>query len=106
MLALLPYTTLFRSLLLILSVFLAPAAAAHDVLVSSDPEDGAELENPTSLTLTFNNDPLDVNPVISISGPDGQEKDLEITPVMEGRDVYVGFSVLELGESAVDSRVV
>jgi len=87
-------------------VFLAPAAAAHDVLVSSDPEDGAELENPTSLTLTFNNDPLDVNPVISISGPDGQEKALELTPVVDGRDVYVEFSDLEPGEYAVAWRVV
>src|SRR5699024_1797838 len=44
------------AILLVLSVFLAPSAAAHDVLVASDPEDGAEVEAPSSFTLTFNND--------------------------------------------------
>jgi len=100
------FTGLAAALLLVLSVFLAPSAAAHDVLVSSDPEDGAEVEDLTSLTLTFNNDPLDVNPIIAISGPDGQEKALDLTPMVDGRDVYVEFSDLDPGEYAVSWRVV
>lgn len=91
---------------LVLAVFAAPQAAAHDVLVSSDPEDGAEVTDLTSFTLTFNNDPLDVNPVISISGPDGQEQALDVTPVVDGRDVYAEFSALAPGKYEVSWRVV
>lgn len=92
--------------MLVLSVFIAPSASAHDVLVSSDPEDGAEVEAPTGFTLTFNNEPLEVNPVVSISGPDGQESALEVEPVVEGRDVYVELPDLEAGEYDVSWRIV
>src|SRR5690625_7982125 len=99
-------TRLAAALLLVLSVFIVPRASAHDVLVSSDPEDGAEVEAPTGFTLTFNNEPLEVNPVVSISGPDGQESALEVEPVVEGRDVYVELPDLEAGEYDVSSSIV
>lgn len=100
------FTGLAVALLLILSVFMAPSANAHDVLISSNPEDGAEVDSLTSFTLTFSDDPLDVNPIIAISGPDGQEKALDVTPVIDGRDVYVEFSDLEPGTYEVSWRVV
>lgn len=99
-------TCLAVAALLAVGTVFAPSAAAHDVLVSSDPEDGAEVESPSSFSLTFNNDPLDVNPVIAISGPDGQESALDVTPVVDGRDVYVELPEMSAGEYAVSWRVV
>lgn len=51
----------------------AGPAAAHNVLVSSDPEDGAQLaEGPERITLTFDQfvQDADVNQV-AVTGPDG-----------------------------------
>lgn len=91
---------------LIMAVFLAPSASAHDVLVSSDPDDGEEVEDPSEFSLTFNNDPIDMNSTIVITGPDGDDAEIETDPIVEGRDVYTELPDLEPGEYDVTWRVV
>src|SRR5699024_12871347 len=83
---------------LIMAVFLAPSASAHDVLVSSDPDDGEEVEAPSEFSLTFNNDPIDMESAIVITGPDGDDAEIETDPIVEGRDVYTELPDLEPGE--------
>lgn len=47
-------------------------ASAHDQLLSSDPKDGATLdEHPTTITLTFSSAPLDTGIEVALVGPDG-----------------------------------
>ena len=54
-------------------VGLAGPAAAHNVLISSDPTDGSTLQTaPTSVRLTFDQPVQDFEPVVTIIGPDGQ----------------------------------
>ena len=91
---------------LIMAVFLAPSASAHDVLVSSDPDDGEEVEAPSEFSITFNNDPIDMESAIVITGPDGDDAEIETDPIVEGRDVYTELPDLEPGEYDVTWRVV
>ncbi len=50
----------------------APAADAHDALVSTDPEDGAVLDTPPDeISLTFSADLLDISATVLLTGPDG-----------------------------------
>ncbi|WP_051432773.1 copper resistance CopC family protein [Promicromonospora kroppenstedtii] len=57
----------FAALLLV-----AGPASAHDQLLSSDPKDGATLdEQPTSIGLTFSAAPLDTGIEVALVGPDG-----------------------------------
>lgn len=100
-----------RTLLIALGValsawLLAPAAVAHDVLISSTPEEGEVLtEPPQQVTLTFNNPPLDVGAALVIEDADG-------ATVAQGEGVVAGTDVqLEIpeelpgGEYAVVWRV-
>ncbi|GAA1089303.1 copper resistance CopC family protein [Nocardiopsis metallicus] len=92
------------------ALLLAPAPAfAHDVLIGSDPEDGAALDTvPEEVVLTFNNSPLagGSGSAIVVTGPDGAEKqegDLEF----DGTDVSVDLAPLsEAGEYSIAYRVV
>lgn len=62
-------------------------AAAHDVLLSSDPEDGASLEvAPEELTLTFNNPPSEIGAEIVVLDADGVDH-ASGDPVFDGTDV-------------------
>jgi methionine-rich copper-binding protein CopC len=55
------------------AVGLAGPAAAHDVLISSDPTDGSTLSTaPTTVTLTFDQPVQDFEPIVTVTGPDGQ----------------------------------
>lgn len=55
------------------AVGLAGPAAAHNVLISSDPTDGSTLSAaPTTVTLTFDQPVQDFEPVVTVTGPDGQ----------------------------------
>lgn len=93
------------------ALVLTPApASAHDVLLSSSPEDGQTLEElPEEVVLTFNNAPLesgDGNAVI-VTGPDGETtyEDGELT--FDGTDVSVDLAPLEeAGDYSIDYRVV
>lgn len=93
------------------ALVLAPApASAHDVLLSSSPEDGQSLEElPEEVVLTFNNAPLesgDGNAVI-VTGPDGETTYEDGDLSFDGTDVSVGLTPLdEAGEYSIDYRIV
>lgn len=71
------------------AIGLATPAAAHDVLISSDPADGAEVEAPSALILTFSANLLEVNPIMQITGPDGAEDQVGSEPVVSGPELRV-----------------
>ena len=55
------------------AVGFAGQAAAHDVLLSSDPADGSTLQAaPTTVTLTFDQPVQNFEPVVTMTGPEGQ----------------------------------
>jgi methionine-rich copper-binding protein CopC len=55
------------------AVGFAGPAAAHDVLISSDPADGSTLQTaPATVTLTFDQPVQEFEPVVTMTGPDGQ----------------------------------
>jgi methionine-rich copper-binding protein CopC len=55
------------------AVGFAGPAAAHDVLISSDPADGSTVQTaPATVTLTFDQPVQDFEPVVTMTGPDGQ----------------------------------
>ena len=54
-------------------VGLAGPAAAHNVLISSDPTDGSTLQTaPTTVKLTFDQPVQNFEPIVAVLGPDGQ----------------------------------
>lgn len=68
-------------------VGLAGPASAHDVLVASDPADGAALAKaPTSMTFTFDQPVQNFDPVVSLVGPDGRQYATG-TPAISGNTV-------------------
>lgn len=72
----------FAALLLV-----AGPASAHDQLLSSDPKDGATLdEHPTSIALTFSAAPLDTGIEVALVGPDGV--------TAKGQDIQVDDKVV------------
>ncbi len=55
------------------SLLAAPAASAHTELESSDPADGSVVQVvPTAVSLTFSESLVDLEPVLIVTGPDGQ----------------------------------
>src|SRR5699024_12180429 len=89
------------------ALVLAPTpASAHDVLISSSPEEGQTLEElPEEVVLTFNNTPLendDGNAVV-VTGPDGESTYEEAELTSDGTDVLVQLPTLdEAGQDSVD----
>ena len=75
--------TVFAAVLTFAGLLLvAGPASAHDQLLSSDPKDGATLdEHPASISLTFSAAPLDTGIEIALVGPDGvtaQGQDIQV----------------------------
>jgi methionine-rich copper-binding protein CopC len=71
---LLPRLFVLALLSLAAGIGLAGPAAAHNVLISSDPSDGAVVQTaPTVVTLTFDAAGRDFQPVVTVLGPDGQK---------------------------------
>jgi methionine-rich copper-binding protein CopC len=75
--------TVFAAVLTFVALLLvAGPASAHDQLLSSDPKDGATLdEHPASISLTFSAAPLDTGIEIALVGPDGvtaQGQDIQV----------------------------
>ncbi|MBE3014206.1 copper resistance protein CopC [Microbispora sp. NEAU-D428] len=95
-------------LLALLSVMLvATPARAHDVLVASDPKDGAVLDAvPASVTLTFDQAVRRDFARIAVTGPDGAHYEQgEIT--VDGRNVSVGVRPgTPAGAYAIGYRIV
>ncbi|MDA2813628.1 copper resistance protein CopC [Nocardiopsis sp. RSe5-2] len=85
----------------------APAASAHDVLLSSTPENGDELDTaPETVELTFSADIGDGGNAIAVNGPDGSDHASgDIT--IDGPDAEVGVEPLtEAGDYTVAYRMV
>lgn len=81
-------------------------AAAHDVLVATEPADGTVVDAPTEVVLTFSADQLAVGTAVTVTGPDGG-------PWVEGEPTVSGPSVIQplrgdmpAGEYAVGWRSV
>ncbi|MFC4629465.1 copper resistance protein CopC [Promicromonospora alba] len=75
--------TVFAAVLTFAALLLvAGPASAHDQLLSSDPKDGATLdEHPASISLTFSSAPLDTGIEVALAGPDGvtaQGQDIQV----------------------------
>lgn len=85
---------------------LAPVAAAHSVLVSVEPQDGATLEtSPDEVTLTFNEE---INQMFaSVAVTTGGDRDNLVAgePVVEGPVVTVALDDLADGAYTVGYRV-
>ncbi|GAB2700313.1 copper resistance CopC family protein [Thalassiella azotivora] len=74
------------AVLAVVSGALAPAAAAHNVLRSSDPADGATVPYaPEELTLVFDQDVLTVGAAVEVVGPQGPVTLAD--PVVDGQRV-------------------
>ncbi|WP_336726277.1 copper resistance CopC family protein [Cellulosimicrobium cellulans] len=72
LLALLAAAALALGLTAAVTTLTASPASAHDRMLSSDPADGAQLATPpTAITLTFNTEPLPVEPQVVVSDSAG-----------------------------------
>lgn len=75
-------TALAAVLTFVALLLVAGPASAHDQLLSSDPKDGATLEEaPSTISLTFTAPPLDAGIEIALVGPDGttaQGEDIQV----------------------------
>ena len=89
------------------AVGLTGTAAAHTELIGSDPADGATLEQaPSSITLTFNEPVQDFEPLLAITGPDGQPYPAGV-PVVDSATLRGDVQALgPAGTYAVAYRVV
>lgn len=102
-----PLLALTAFVALLLAGLTALPAAAHSTLLSSTPEDGAELdEAPDALVLTFNEDITDLGTDIEITGPDGEDATGGETEI-DGAEVTRALSEdLAAGEYTVTWRAV
>ena len=92
--------------LAMVAVLLAPPASAHDVLTSSEPADGAQLDSaPESIVLTFNNDLLDSAQAVLVTDADGTTV-AEGSPEVNGSTATFPLSALSAGEYAATWSVV
>lgn len=93
-------------LVLLGTLGLGTAAQAHDMLVASDPAEGAVLDAPPeSITLTFNNPPLEVGSAIEVVDADGATV-VEGEGTANGTDVVLTLdSELPAGQLEVRWRV-
>ena len=86
----------------------APTAAlAHDRLISSDPADGGTVStSPSTITLTYSDDILDVSPVMRVTAEDGTVA-FDGAPKVKGPDATATLTKpLPAGKATVQWRVV
>ena len=107
-----PHRQLSRMIVLVLltlavGVGLAGPASAHNVLISSDPTDGATLQTaPTTVRLTFDQPVQNFQPVITVVGPDGQHYESG-SPQVDSTVVSAGVNPLPAaGAYTIAYRVV
>lgn len=88
-------------------VGLAGPAAAHNVLIASDPADGATLQqSPATVRLTFDQPVQDFEPIVTVVGPDGQRYESG-DPVVDSTVVSAQVNALPAaGSYVVAYRVV
>jgi copper resistance protein C len=85
------------ALLALFAVVLAPPAHAHDVLIGSDPADGAQLDAaPTEIVLTFNNNLLDSAQAVVVTDAAGATV-AEGSPTVDGTTATFPLPALDAG---------
>lgn len=88
------------------ALVLAPAASAHAVLLSVDPEDGAELEtSPEQVVLTFNEEVNQNFASVAVTSEEDRTNRAVGEPVVEGPNVTVQIEDLTPGAYTVGYRV-
>ena len=99
--------SLVMALLAGFTMLSAAPAAAHDVLISSDPVDGAVLEtSPAQITLTFNNDLSTLGGQVLVTDEAG-ETISSGAPAIEGTTAAIGLpDALDNGTYSVAWRAV
>ena len=94
------------ALLALIAVVLAPPASAHDVLVGSEPADGAQLDAaPTEIVLTFNNQLLDSAQAVVVTDASGTTV-AEGSPTIDGKDATFPLPALDAGTYSATWSVV
>ena len=89
------------------AVGFAGPAAAHDVLISSDPADGSTVQTaPATVTLTFDQPVQNFEPVVTMTGPDGQSYQSG-SPTVDSTVVTSAVGeITQAGEYVIAFRVV
>lgn len=88
------------------ALVLAPAASAHSVLLSVDPEDGAQLEaSPEQVVLTFNEDVNQNFASVAVTSEDDRANRAIGDPTVEGPEVSAQIEDLPPGAYTVGYRV-
>ncbi|WP_138067685.1 copper resistance CopC family protein [Cellulomonas rhizosphaerae] len=101
-----PAAGLVVGLLLALGVVAAPAAQAHDELVSVDPADGSTVDAPPErVTLTFEEPAVALGTVIEVKGPDGSVVSTGDAELVDSTVSQALVGDLPAGEYAVTWRV-
>ncbi|PFG39995.1 hypothetical protein ATJ97_2515 [Georgenia soli] len=94
------------ALLALVAVVLAPPASAHDVLIGSEPADGAQLDAaPTEIVLTFNNQLLDSAQVVIVTDASGATV-AEGSPTVDGAKATFPLPALDAGAYSATWSVV
>lgn len=87
-------------------VLMAPAAAAHSVLVSVDPADGSELANsPEQVVLTFNEEINQNFATVAVTAGEGSPNQVSGEPTVSGETVTAQVEDLEPGNYTIGYRV-
>lgn len=90
----------------IAGVALTLPAAAHNTLIGSSPADGSTVSSaPTSVTLTFDEPVANYQPVMTVTGPNGNSF-AGADPVVNGSTVSIGVSAGPAGRYTAAYRVV
>jgi len=101
-----PAAGLVVGLLLALGVVAAPAAQAHDELVSVDPADGSTVDvAPERVTLTFDEPAVALGTVIEVTGPDGSVVSTGDAQLVDSTVSQALVGDLPAGEYSVTWRV-
>lgn len=88
------------------AVVLAPVATAHSVLISVDPEDGAELaDSPGQIVLTFNEEINQNFASVAVTAGDDRTNRVVGEPTAAGETVTARVEELEPGSYTVGYRV-
>ncbi len=92
---------------LVAAIGLAGPASAHNVLISSDPADGAVLNSaPATVRLTFDQPVQDFEPVVTVLGADGQRYESG-APQVDSTEVTAAVAALPgAGDYTIAYRVV
>ena len=88
------------------AVMMAPVAAAHSVLISSDPEDGSEVaDSPEQIVLTFNEEINQNFVTVAVTSAEDSTNRVSGEPTVAGETVTAQVEDLAPGNYTVGYRV-